>query len=262
MTKSWFILWPSNIQWGPLSFTETSEIVTPKYEGGETSTRESWFRLTMGTCLLSNQDKLWGDLAQNLNRNFFLRSGRRRGEITQRETVSERFCWTSRKVAIPMMCCERRQATGLKGTYCIFVCVWARVCTSVCVTNGPKACISSFFADKSCTENRDATHQLLGQRESKLSLWHTAERETGEGETGGSGGLSWNQCESQKFGPSNGHGWNRYSQWISGHSAMPKSPWIFSGSGIAAFQSLVSAHVCDSVLLRGLYSSRETHRKT
>lgn len=91
--------------------------------------------------------------------------------------MSERFCWTSRKVAIPVMCCEkRRQATGLKGTHCIFVCVCLCVCGGtcvcmfVCVTSGPKAYISSFSADKSCPENRDATHQLLGQREPKLSV--------------------------------------------------------------------------------------------
>lgn len=142
MIKSWFILCPPPSSGVPCPSQKTSEIVTLKYEG-ETRTRESRFHLTMGTCLLSNQDKLWGDLAQTLNRNFFLCSGRRRGEITQGETVRERFCWTSRKVAIPVMCCEeRRQATGLKGTYCIFVCVWARMCTLVCVTNGPKACIS------------------------------------------------------------------------------------------------------------------------
>lgn len=70
----------------------------------------------------------------------------------------------------------------------ICMCVWARVCTFVCVASGPKACISSFFADKSCPENRDATHQLLGQREPKLSVWHATERETGEG--GGGGGCS------------------------------------------------------------------------
>lgn len=139
MIKSRFILGLSAIQRGRLSFTETSETITAKYEGGETRTRETWFRLTMGTCLLSNQDKLWGDLAYTHNRNFFLRSGRRPGGITEGggggRTVSERFCWTSRKVAIPVMCCEeRRQAAGLKGTYCIFVCVCGHVCARLCVS--------------------------------------------------------------------------------------------------------------------------------
>lgn len=114
----------------------------------------------------------------------------------------------------------------------------------VCIISVPKACTSSFFADKSCPENRDGTHQLLGQKEPKLSVWHGAEKETG------GGGLKIN-AKAKNAALSNGHGWNPYSHWISGHSAMSKSPWLFSGSGVAAFQSLLSAHVCDSVLLRG-----------
>ena len=67
------ILGASTVQWGPLSLREISATVTPKCEGGKT-----WLCLTVGTCLLSNQDKLWGDLAWTLYRNFFLLSGRRR----------------------------------------------------------------------------------------------------------------------------------------------------------------------------------------
>ncbi len=143
--KAGFFLWAIHSPMGSLVMSETSEIITAKYEGGETRTTESWSRLTMSTCLLSNQDKLWGDLAQTHNRNFFLHSGRRWRGITEGGTVSKRFCWTSRKVAMPVMCCEdRRQVAGLKGTHCTW-CVWVRVCTFVCVTSGPKACMSSFF---------------------------------------------------------------------------------------------------------------------
>lgn len=115
-----------------------------------------------------------------------------------------------------------------------------RLCVCVCTGKRHALVLFFFLADKSCLKNRDATHQLLGQRESKLSVWLAA-----QGEWVG------NQCNSQKVGLSNGHGWSQCSQWISGHSAMPKSSWLFSGSGFAAFQSLLSAHVCDSVLLQG-----------
>lgn len=52
---------------------------------------------------------------------------------------------------------------------------------------------------------------------------------------------------------SNGPGWDQLSQRVSGRTAMPKSLWLFSGSGVASFQSVLSAQVCDLVLLRGLY---------
>lgn len=60
---------------------------------------------------------------------------------------------------------------------------------------------------------------------------------------------------------SNGPGWNQLSQRISGHTAMPKSPWLFSGSGVASFQSVLSAQVCDLVLLRGLYYTQTSLNK-
>lgn len=167
--------------------------------------------------------------------------------------VRERFCWPNRKVAIPVMCCEEVQH-GLKGTYSP---VFLGRHTHMCVSQAYHAHAFRFFCWPEWPENRDGTHQLLGQREPEVSVWHGAEKET-------AGGGGWTQKSTQKPKKarfSNGHGWNQYSQWISGPSAMPKSPWLFSGSEVAAFQSFFSAYACDFGLFRGVHFSRETQKK-
>lgn len=104
--------------------------------------------------------------------------------------VRERFCWPNRKVAIPVMCCEEVQH-GLKGTYSP---VFLGRHTHMCVSQAYHAHAFRFFCWPEWPENRDGTHQLLGQREPEVSVWHGAEKET----AGGGGGDSKNQHKSQK----------------------------------------------------------------
>lgn len=89
--------------------------------------------------------------------------------------MSERFCWKSRKVGIPVMCYEESSHRSKRDTLYICVsacvCVWrggGHMCAYLRVISGP--CRPVHFADKSCPENRDATHQRLGQRELKSSV--------------------------------------------------------------------------------------------
>lgn len=74
-----------------------------------------------------------------------------------------------------------------------------------------------------------------------------------------SGGGAWNQCEGKMCASQMVPVETSFHR-VSGHTAMPKSPWLFSGSGVASIQSVLSAQVCDLVLLRGLYY-RQTYLK-
>lgn len=159
------------------------------------------------------------------------------------------------------MCCEeRRQPTGLKGTHCIFVYVCEGMCVHVCVCHTRTKGMHQVIFCWQELPRKQRRYSSSFRSEGAQIECVTYSRE-GDWRRGGWGGGTRNQWESQKVGLSNGHGWNQYSQWISGRSAMPKSPWLFSGSGVAAFQSLLSALVCDLVLLKGLYFSGKRHRK-
>lgn len=72
---------------------------------------------------------------QTLNRNFFLRSGRRWGEITEGETVSERFLLDEQKSSHPYDVLWRMAATRRfkRDVLYICICVWGRLCR-VCVS--------------------------------------------------------------------------------------------------------------------------------
>lgn len=157
------------------------------------------------------------------------------------------------------MCCEEwKQPAGLKGTYCIFLYVCEGVCAGCVCHERTKGMHQFMFCWKELPRKQRRYSSSFRSEGAQIECV-TYRREGGG--WGGGGGGTWNQCESQKVGLSNGHGWNQYSQWISGRSAMSKSPWLFSGSGVAAFQSLLSAHVCDLLLLKGLYFNGKTHRK-
>lgn len=150
------------------------------------------------------------------------------------------------------MCCEEwRQGR----TVYLCVCVWGQFAQAACASQTDQSHAPvAFWLKRTAPQNRDATHQLLGHRVPKLSVWHTDEREAGEG------GLEIS-VKARKLG------FQMVMVETSIQSEFPAAvpclspPWLFSGSRVAAFQSLLSAHVCDLVLLKGLYFNGKTHRK-
>lgn len=113
---------------------------------------------------------------------------------------------------------------------------WGRGCM--------EACINTFFWWCEPLENREATHQLLGQKEPKLTVWQTARA----------------QCECQKGSFQNGHSWSQYSQRISGHSALSKSPDYFLVQGLLQFKGPLYPHLCFGIFKGSIVHWRNTQR--
>lgn len=96
--------------------------------------------------------------------------------------MSEGFCWMSRKVAIPVMCCVERRRPQVQKENTVYL--W------VCVTSASKACIASFFRwqEPPWKQRRYSTTF----RSEAAQIECVTHRHEGEGRG------AWNRCKSQK----------------------------------------------------------------